>query len=101
MKLEKGEYKREFKRFLYKEKIVWQFLKNILSPDNDWKEEYNFNNLKEYLNNVYPYDYVSSAFDWDKVDEKFNFWSNISDKWYHYLDNIRYAKSKVHRTTPN
>jgi len=99
--IKKGDYKREFKQFLYQERAAGLFLKNILSSENTWKEDYGFQTLKEYLNKMNPHDYVSSAFDWDEVNESFDYWARLSDKWCNCINKLEHAKRNLHRTASN
>lgn len=42
--------------------------------------------LKEYQNN--PQRLISGSFTWERTKQGHNFWSNISNKWENYLNEI-------------
>jgi len=101
MDIEKSLYIREFKLFLYREKIIGEYTRNLLSSINSWKKELDFETLKQFLEKRAIHDFISSAFDWTETKEGFNFWADKHSKWFNRFYQIQDAKRNLHRTTSN
>lgn len=74
-------------------KITEQHLKEFLGDDWEMYLDYNKNRIDGYysytsiLDNNPEYA-ISWAFRWDKTTSGFDYWYDLSNKWYKYIDNL-------------
>lgn len=69
----------KFIQFLKNENVYHRF-KGYFAASNPNKD------LKDYLNNTHPIEYLTSAFDWSFTDEPEDFWYMVHYKWKRFVN---------------
>lgn len=70
--------KERFIKFLKRHSALTAFkdaFNNLRSQPDMWSWD-------EYFNNTAPVIYIGAAFNWERTDEGFSFWSQLENKWF-------------------
>jgi hypothetical protein len=73
------KWKSEFEKFLNSKNLFELFNSNYSDENISF-------HIDIYDDSNHAYDYFTNAFDWDFTEEGGDFWDNINEEWYDYIE---------------